>query len=269
MPMARVGDINIHYDIHGEGDPLLLISGYTSPSGGWFMQIPAFSKEYRAIPFDNRGTGLSDAPDYASTMEMMANDAVGLLDALGIGTAHVCGVSMGGAIAQNLVILHPQRVRGLILACTGCGGTLGINGNPEVLKQMVSPVQQSSPVSGNQASDVLSTMLSQHFMDNNPDIMRKIAAIQVDSPTPPITFRNHSLAMRTHDTYDRLPEIQAPTLVISGDADVIVPVENSRILAERIPNAELAILEGMGHCFKWEAADEFNRRVLGFLKRNP
>jgi len=268
MTSKQVGDISIYYEVYGEGEPLVLISGYTSSSRGWFLQVPAFAKEHRVIIFDNRGTGQTDKPDFPYTMDMMADDAVGLLDALSIDAAHILGASMGGRIAQNIAIRHPQKVISLILACTGCGGPHDIPGNPEALKSISSGPQTPQGPPEEQQYGPLANMMSAEFMKNNPDIMAQIMAISQDSPAPLSTYKNHGHASRSHDAYDRLPEIAAPTLVISGDADIIVPVENSRVLAERIPNTELVILEDMGHCFKWEAADEFNRAVLDFLKRN-
>ena len=231
MPREHVGDIDIHYEIHGEGEPVLLIAGYTSGGGGWFLQIPALAKEYSVVAFDNRGTGQTDKPDAPYTMDTMADDAVGLLDALGIGAAHILGTSMGGRIAQNIAIRHPQKVISLILACTGCGGTRDITGDASALKSISDPSQTQQQDVEEQETGPLYNMMSKQIINSNPEIMARIAAISQASPTPDSTYRNHGLASGSHDAYDRLPEIGTPTLVISGDADVIVPVANSRLLA--------------------------------------
>src|SRR5512137_672538 len=119
MPTVRVRDINMYYEVHGNGDPLLLIAGWGSDLSCWQLQIPEFSAKYRVIAFDNRGTGRTDdAPDKPYSFRTMADDAVGLLDALGIGKAHILGVSMGGCIAQEIAIEFPERTRRLILAAT-------------------------------------------------------------------------------------------------------------------------------------------------------
>ena len=118
MPTVRVGDINIYYEDHGKGEPLLLIEGWGTDLTCWQFQIPEFSTKYRVIAFDNRGAGRTDAPDQPYSFRMMADDAVGLLDALGIGKAHILGMSMGGCIAQEIAIEHPERTRSLILAAT-------------------------------------------------------------------------------------------------------------------------------------------------------
>ena len=118
MPTVRVGDINIYYEDYGKGEPLLLIAGWGTDLSCWLSQIPEFSTKYRVIAFDNRGAGRTDAPDEPYSFRMMADDAVGLLDALGIGQAHILGVSMGGCIAQEIAIEHPERTKSLILAAT-------------------------------------------------------------------------------------------------------------------------------------------------------
>ena len=131
MPTAKAGDINLYYEVHGEGQPLLLIMGYGSNSGHWFVILPHLVSRFKVIIFDNRGTGRSDKPDIPYTAEMMTGDIIGLLDAIGIGAAHVFGVSMGGMIAQELALRHPGRVKKLILGCTSCGGPHSVRSSPE------------------------------------------------------------------------------------------------------------------------------------------
>ncbi|MEE8470206.1 MAG: alpha/beta hydrolase [Dehalococcoidia bacterium] len=118
MPTARIGDINVYYETYGEGQPLLLIAGLGADLTGWILQIPEFSRKYRVIVFDSRGSGRTDAPDMPYSIEMLADDTAGLLDALGVEKAHILGLSMGGCIAQELALKYPQRVKGLILAAT-------------------------------------------------------------------------------------------------------------------------------------------------------
>jgi len=122
MPQLRSNGINLYYEEHGSGDPLLLIMGFTVSSVGWHWNIPTFAQEFRTIVFDNRGGGQSDKPDEPYTMTMFADDTAGVLDNLGIDQAHVFGISMGGMIAQEFALRHPQRVKTLVLGCTNCGG---------------------------------------------------------------------------------------------------------------------------------------------------
>jgi pimeloyl-ACP methyl ester carboxylesterase len=265
MATAKVGDINIYYEVHGEGEPLVLISGYASSSAVWTLSTPIFSKEYRVVVFDNRGTGRSDKPDIPYTMDMMADDVVGLLDTIDIDAAHICGMSLGGFIALR----HPQRVISLVLACTNCGGTHQIAADAEVVERVFDLERAQKLTPEENLRVMFPFMCSQQFIDNNPDIIDQLAAKSTEYPTPLHGSIRQREAIASHDTYDRLPEINAPTLVISGDADTIVPVENSKLLADRIPDAELVIVGNMGHLFTLEAADEFHKTVLDFIKRHP
>ena len=147
MPAVKVGDINIYYEIHGEGEALVLIMGYGGSSAGWFHQIPGLSREYRVVAFDNRGTGQSDKPDIPYTMEMMAGDIAGLLDSISIDAAHVYGVSMGGAIAQHFALGYPEKAISLILGCAMCGGAHSITPDAEAMNLLfdMERMQQMPP----------------------------------------------------------------------------------------------------------------------------
>jgi 3-oxoadipate enol-lactonase len=265
MPTVKVGDINIYYESHGDGEALILIMGYGGYSAMWGLQIPSFSQEYRVISFDNRGTGRSDKPDTPYTIKMMADDARGLLDAIGIDSAHVCGVSMGGMIAQEFAINYPDKLISLMLGCTFCGGAKAVPPAPEVQALLEGigklPVEE-------QVREMMPLLWTQEFIDKNPVAVEIYAAITAKYPTPPHGFARQGQAIMGHDTYDRLPQIAAPTLVITGDADRIIPAENSKILASRIPNAELVVLKNACHGFFGELVEETNRIILDFLRQH-
>ena len=267
MPKVKVGDINIYYEVHGKGEPLVNIPGAGSTMDGFFRHIPVFSREYRLVAYDPRGAGRSDAPDIPYTTEMMADDLAGLLYAIGIDSVHILGGSMGGMIAQQFALRYPQRVRSLILACTKFGGPHEIPVDAEILEYWEHP-KQLSPEDGIMQS--LRLQMSQEFIDKNADLIKQIITKALEAPPPvnPQSGMRQVQAILSHNTYDKLPEIKAPTLVIHGDADRMSPVENGRILASRIPNAELVILKKMGHAFIIEAFDESNRIMLDFLKRH-
>ena len=267
MPMAQVGDINIYYESHGDGEPLLLIMGYGQYSAHWAALIPYLSEGYRVISFDNRGTGRSDKPDIAYTIRMMADDAKGLLDAIGVDSAHVFGVSMGGMIAQELALNHPNKLRSLILGCTNCGGTKMIMPTPEALAFLFSPEMAKLPVE-ERARETAPWLWTQEFIAKHPEAVELYVAVTSKYPTPTHGFARQAQGIMAHDTYERLPQIAVPTLVIAGSADRLIPAENSRILASRIPNAELAILENAGHGFVTDAGAESTRIILDFLGRH-
>jgi pimeloyl-ACP methyl ester carboxylesterase len=139
MPVTTIDGVTIHYNETGEGEPLLLIMGYGMPGDAWLGSLP-FLHGFRCIYYDNRGTGRSDKPAGPYTIVQMADDAAGLLDHLGIARAHVYGVSMGGMIAQELVLRHPTKVRSLVLGCTLCGGEHSVMGDPQIIETLVDVV---------------------------------------------------------------------------------------------------------------------------------
>jgi len=268
MPAAKVGDINSYYEVHGEGESLLLINGYGQYSGHWARLIPILAREYRVVTFDNRGTGQSDKPKMPYTTKMMAADASGLLDAIGIDAAHIFGVSMGGMIAQEFALNYPDKVISLILGCTQCGGSKTVQPTPEALAFLFSPEIAKLPVA-ERARATVPWLWNQEFIDKHPGAVEWYVEATCKYPTPPNGFACQAQAIAGHDTYDRLPEIKAPTLVITGSADKIIQSENSKILASRIPNAELVMLENAGHGFFGDAAAEATKAMLDFLKRHP
>jgi 3-oxoadipate enol-lactonase len=268
MSTARVGDINIYYEIHGKGEPLVLIYGYGGHSGLWFRQIPILSKKYQVIAFDNRGVGRSDKQDIPYTMAMMAGDIAGLLDIIGIDAAHIFGISMGGMIAQHFALNYPQRVINLILGCTTCGGIHMIQPEPESMAALFDFERMKKMTPEEVVRQAMPFCYSQEFIEKYPDIVDKRVAKQLEYPTPPHGMTRQAEAILGHDTYELLPKIKLPTLVIAGDNDRLIPVENSRILASRIPEAELVIIKGAGHEFFIEDAEEANKIILGFLGRH-
>jgi len=266
MSTAKVGDINIYYEIHGKGEPLVLIYGYAAHSGLWFRQIPILSKKYRVIAFDNRGVGRSDKPDIPYTMAMMAGDVAGLLDVIGVDAAHIFGISMGGMIAQHFALNYPQRVISLILGCTTCGGVRSIQPKPESMVALFD-FERLKKTPEEFVRQLIPFLFSQEFIEKNPAIVEKRVAKSLEYPTPPHGATRQAAAMMGHDTYELLPKIKLPTLVIAGDNDRAIPLENSRILASRIPKTELVIIKGAGHEFFIEDPQESNKVVLGFLER--
>lgn len=268
MPKVKVNDINIYYEIQGNGEVLVLISGYGANLKSWFRQIFFFSQEYRVIAFDNRGTGRSDKPDVPYTMKMMANDVAGLLEAIGIDTAHVWGTSMGGAIAQEFAIRYPEKVISLILGGTSCGGIHEIKSDPAVMAQLLNMANVKQVTPEEWVGQLLPIVFTKEFIHSNQDIIKDIIKNRAEYETPANGYRRQAEAAAGHDTYNRLPKIMAPTLVIAGSADRVVPVKNSKLLASMIPNAQLVILENVGHGFNVEAEEKTNSTVLDFLRQH-
>jgi 3-oxoadipate enol-lactonase len=266
MPTAKANDINIYYEMHGYGEPLLMIQGYGQYSGHWTTLIPPFSKDYQVITFDNRGTGRSDKPEPPYTMKMMAADAKGVLDAIGIDKANVFGVSMGGMIAQEFALNYHHKVINLVLGCTNCGGKQSVLPTPEALAFLFNPEMAKLSVE-ERARITTGWLWTKEFIEKHPEAVDMYIDITAKYPTPVQGFSGHAAAIAGHDTCDRLPQIKVPTLVIAGDADRIIPHENSKIIASRIPSAELVIVKNAGHGFT-ESPDAV-KAILDFLKRHP
>ena len=265
MPKVKVNDIQLYYEVHGQGEPLVLIMGLGANTKGWDMQIPAFSREFQVVAFDNRGSGRSDKPATPYTMRLFADDTAGLMDALGVASAHVYGQSMGGLIAQELALSYPQRVRALVLGSTSCGGQQAVPALPEHLTLMAF----LNTLSAEEAAEKgLPLMYSGEFIARKRQELIARALAEAELRPPLDAFVRQAQAAVRHKAYDRLPQIRCPTLIISSSDDKIVPAENSRILAERIPDAELVVLPKAGHGYLVECAEESNALVLDFLRRH-
>jgi pimeloyl-ACP methyl ester carboxylesterase len=264
MPTVRVGDINIYYEGHGKGEPLLLIAGWGTDLTCWQFQIPEFSTKYRVIAFDNRGAGRTDAPDEPYSFRMMADDAVGLLDVLGIGKAHILGVSMGGCIAQEIAIEHPDRTRSLILAAT----TAAPGACPMLMNTLTAwtAAMREGVSPKTMARMQLPYVVTSRFFDQ-PEMVALFVDTVAANPYPPRAYacQRQTDASAVQDTRAQLRQIVAPTLVLVGREDIMLPVRHSEELAALIPGARLVVLEGGAHGFSIEIADKFNRAVLEFL----
>jgi pimeloyl-ACP methyl ester carboxylesterase len=274
MSTTRVGDVELYYEEHGGGEPLLCIMGLAADSTAWVLQVPDFARRYRTIVYDNRGVGRSSKPRGPYTIEQMADDAAGLLDALGVERAHVLGVSMGGMIAQELAIRHPARVRGLVLACTyaepdeavraqrevglaAFGGSVGADGTPRLDAAAIDPFAFFQ--------HLLPRVFNMEFISRElPRLMELFGgALQYGFDMDAVLAQVE--ATMGHRTTERLHTIEAPTLVITGDADQLISCTNSELIAERIPGARLRKVPGGSHGFNFETPELFNREILDFL----
>jgi 3-oxoadipate enol-lactonase len=265
MPHLRSNGVQLYYEEHGSGEPLVLIMGFTVSSIGWHWNIPAFAEDFRTIVFDNRGVGQSDKPDEPYSMAMFADDTVGVLDGLGIDQAHVFGISMGGMIAQEFALRYPQRVKTLMLGCTNCGGPNAVlSKDPDVLNLLdnieATDVQQAALI-------MTKVAVTPWFMQKHMDVLLQLNQLSLQYPTPKHGMIRQMQAIQGHDTYERLPQITAPTLVVTGKEDGLVPPENSVTLAQRIPNADLSILSNASHLFNIELPDTTVEVVKGFICR--
>ncbi|MGH7275821.1 MAG: alpha/beta fold hydrolase [Candidatus Rokuibacteriota bacterium] len=264
MPKVSVNDIEMYYVEAGAGEPLVLIMGFGGDHTAWAFQLRAFAERYRVIAFDNRGAGQTDVPDSPYTIPMMAEDTVGLMDALGIDRAHVLGVSMGGMIAQEIALNHAHRVRSLHLGCTLAHPDGYSHARGAAWTEMRTRL---SPEAALRA--IFLWLFAPSTYNERPEFVERFLQNALANPyRQSLTgFLRQRDAIAEHDTVDRLGAIRCPTLVSVAEEDILVPPRFSRELAERIPGAELKILRGAGHVYFWEQPEAFNGLSLDFLKR--
>lgn len=264
MPKVRANGIDLHYEAHGRGEPLLLIAGLGATCELWDNQVPLLARELHVITFDNRGAGRSDKPQEPYSIALFADDTAGLMDALGLDSAFLYGESMGGLIAQEFGVRHPERARALVLGCTTFGGPNSVPLRPEAATTL-----SSLGSVGVQAGlePVLTVFFSPQFLKRNRDEAVRRIRSYFDHRPPADAYGRQLAACLTFDSCDRLPQIQAPTLVINGEDDALIPSENSRIMAERIPDAELVLFASAGHLYFDELPEESAESVIDFLRR--
>ena len=264
MSSIKVGELNIEYYLEGTGPPLLMLMGWLGNAGFWGEAfLGPLRSRFQVIRLSNRGTGLSDKPADELTIPLMAEDAAGLLRELGIARAHVLGISMGGMIAQELALNHPQAVQALVLGCTTCGFTHGVPTHPEV----VARAGQGGGTPQDTIRQFLLSAATPEFVQGaGPEFWTWIISTWLAAPTPWESIGRQFMAIQKFDTYERLPGITAPTLIVHGDRDQLFPVGNADILRERIAGSQMRIITGVGHMFFWEKAEESAGAIVEFLK---
>jgi pimeloyl-ACP methyl ester carboxylesterase len=264
MPHTTVGDIEIYWESHGGGKPLLLISGVSGGTWTWEESISAWSPHFRVIVFDNMGAGRSSMPDRPYWITEMADHAAAVLDAAEEERAFVVGLSMGGMIAQELVLCHPRRISGLVLGCTHCGGSERIPPAPEVIQGFAN----NAGLSPEEIIDKnLTLLVTPAFLHSGLDSLERYRERQLNAPLQPDYALQRQLeAIRNFDACDRLGSIQTPTLILTGDCDRLVPAENGRLLAKRITGAILKLFTNTGHLIYLERVQTFHQTVMGFFQ---
>ncbi|MFN0111982.1 MAG: alpha/beta fold hydrolase [Blastocatellia bacterium] len=263
MANIQVNGINLFYETHGAGEPLLLIYGLAGRGNNWKLQIEALSSRFQIITFDNRGVGETDQPIEAFTLGDIADDAAALLDHLDIASAYVFGISMGGMIAQEFALRHPDRVRKLVLGCT----------HPGIKHCLPSPgwvteIFKSLP--GKPREQVVRECIPINYspvtQQRRPDLIESLIPLFVDNRQRAHGYAGQLNAIWAFNAFDSLSELDAPTLVMTGTDDVLVVPANSKIIAERIPNARLIEFPEAGHLFFIEKAEEVNRELTQFFQ---
>jgi pimeloyl-ACP methyl ester carboxylesterase len=265
MRHAEVNGIKIAFDIHGSGPALVLIMGYRLSSRAWPLDfIEALAERFTVVLFDNRGTGLSDKPIFGYELSNMAKDVCGLMDHLEIARANVLGYSMGGAIAQELVCRYPERVLSLVLCATLCGGRRAVYARPTVISIM-HDLDGLDPTAA--ARRIWTVTYEPKYLAANVDKVERQMQRELETPTPLHAADLQFQAFVDFDTSEALSSVRSPTLIMTGDGDVLIPPRNSEVLAELIPDAQLVILPGFAHRVIWESTGQCVTLIGNFLEQ--
>ncbi len=264
MPEVQLRGVRLYYESRGEGDPLVLIPGFGNGMWIWFRQVEELARRFRVVTFDPRGVARSEGRDEAFTIADLADDLAALLDALEVESAHVLGASFGGFVAQEFALEHTARTRSLVLACTSFGGRGHVAPSPETLAAIASTKGLNTE---ERVRENLLLAFSPDYLGREAGEVERIIRLRAENPVPEYVYTRQLQAAVGFDAAGRVGRIDAPTLVVTGDADVIVPPENSRNLAAAIPGAELRVVPGGSHTFFIERAEEFNRIVTDFIER--
>ena len=264
MPQAQVRGAQLYYETHGEGESLILIPGFGVGMWIWFKQVSKFAEHFRVITFDPRGIARSDGGNDFASMGLLAEDVAELLRSLEVERAHIIGASFGGFVAQEFALAHPQMTRTLTLCCTSYGGAGHVPPSAETLAALASTKGLNT---AERVRENLLLAFSPEYAAVEPKEIERVIELREANFVPEHVYLHQLQAAVAFDAAERVRGIKSPTLVITGDADTIVPMQNSLNLAARIPGAALRIVSGGSHTFFIEKADEFNQAVVEFITK--
>jgi 3-oxoadipate enol-lactonase len=261
MPHAELNGFEIHYDVHGEGEPLLCVHGLGCDRRAWGLQVEPFSRQFQTVFFDNRDVGRSSRATHDYTTADMAGDVLALADHLELASFHLLGISLGGMVSQHVALTAPERVRTLTLAVTHGG----VQKAGQLRGHLLASYARHLPPA-DRIDNLLYLCYTEAFFENKA-MYEFVRSALLDDPyaQPPEAFGRQAMAGAHHDVRDRLAGLTMPVHVIGAERDLMIPVWKSRELASLIPGAKLTIIPGQGHGVMWEGAETFNKVVTEFL----
>jgi pimeloyl-ACP methyl ester carboxylesterase len=264
MPQLKISDFELHYEVYGNGEPVVLIPGFAGGAWMWSRQVASLARKFRVITFDPRGIGQSSFGFQALTIRLLADDLTALLRELRIDKAHILGASFGGFVGQEFALAYPDSTRTLSLCCTSFGGPNHVAPSMEILMTLASTSDFNDE---DRIRRSLSMAFSADFVRDRADEIDELIKLRMANTVMEEAYRSQLMAAVAFNAESRVGAIKAPTLVLSGDADVIVPLQNSRNLAAKVPGAEFRSIAAGSHLFFIEQADEFNSVVMDFIER--
>jgi 3-oxoadipate enol-lactonase len=260
--IAESQGVRIAYEIRGEGEPLVLVHGLAYDRAGWGRLPDLLAERFRVVLLDNRGVGESDAPVGPYAVHQMAADVVAVLDEAGIERTNLFGVSLGGYIAQELALGHPERVAKLILASTAPGGPQAVP-MPQATQEVFARYPTMEREAGLRM--FVENSLGERGVRELPDVVEEIFRYRLGHAPTVEAWLAQATAGATYESYDRIGAVDVPTLVIAGGADVVVDPRNAALLGELIPGARVEIVPDRGHLLVWEDSERVAELVTEFL----
>ena len=266
MPTITTNGINLYYELHGRGPVVVLIPGLGYDGWMFSKMIPGLAEQFQVISIDNRGAGQSDKPPGPYTAQLLAADVIGLLDAFDIDKAHIVGHSMGGFIAQAIAVDYPERVDKLVLSATNFGGPHHVPITPQAMAVLTDA--SGDPIERLRRGIVIST--APGFAEQNPEFIEDWVTYRIRHPIDPAGYQAQlaiglGLLSEAASFEHKLGAVTAPTLVLFGEHDAVVPPGNAELLASKMPNARIEILPNAGHVFPFETPAAANRAIIDFL----
>jgi pimeloyl-ACP methyl ester carboxylesterase len=267
MPLADIDGTSLYYERRGAGEPVLLIQGMSGSHVAWGDAFLAgLGEDLDLVAYDHRGVGDSTPQTDPFTIAQLADDAAGVLDALGWESAHVLGISMGGMVAQELALRHPERIRTLTLGCTYPGGAEARLADPALIQELAGALMSGDRELALRTG--FKANLSAAFVADEAHF-EPFHAMATAVPVAVPVIMLQMQAVMGHDASGRLASIAAPTLVVHGTEDRMLPVANGELIAQLVPDARLELLEGVGHMFWWEQPERSAALVRSHVLDGP
>jgi 3-oxoadipate enol-lactonase len=262
MPFAENDGVKIYWEEAGKGEPILLVMGLGWASCMWHRTRQLLAGKYRVITFDNRGVGRSDVPTGPYPIATMAADAAAVLDAAGVKSAHLYGISMGGMISQEFALQYPQRVKSLVLGCTAAGGPAALQPAPEVIQ-----VLMRRGMSPQEAIEAIDPFI--YDSGTSRELIEQDRKLRVEWYPTAEGYLGQLQGIMAWEAYSRLAQIAVPTLVMHGENDQLIPAANGKLIAQRLPNAKLVLIPRASHIFPTDQPKITDEALLSFLSAKP